>query len=136
MTPAPHRHLHQAVQAIAHQCWSPLTLAPWSLGPLALIPLLARKDDEDIQWHARHGLVQSGAWILTWLAASILLFALAFAPGIGRLFSLLWRVLPLGFLAVSVISMIRAINGGRFQIAWLSSFVDSLSGKGGRPSAE
>ena len=38
------------------------------LGLLALIPLLTEKDDKEVQWHAKHGLVQFFAWIILFVA--------------------------------------------------------------------
>ena len=33
-------------------------------GLLALIPLLVDKDDPEVQWHAKHGLVLTVAWVV------------------------------------------------------------------------
>ena len=42
-------------------------------GLLALIPLLVEKDDAEVQWHAKHGLIL----MATWIAVSIVLTILA-----------------------------------------------------------
>ena len=34
---------------------------------LALIPLLTKKDDREVQWHAKNGLVLLGAEIIVWI---------------------------------------------------------------------
>lgn len=39
---------------------------------LALTPLLVEKDDAELQWHAKHGLVLFGAEIAVFFAPSIL----------------------------------------------------------------
>ena len=39
---------------------------------LALIPLLMEQDDQDVRWHAKHGLVLLGAEIAAFLAIGIL----------------------------------------------------------------
>ncbi len=35
---------------------------------LALIPLVVEKEDREVQWHAKHGLVLTGAEVLFWVA--------------------------------------------------------------------
>jgi len=42
------------------------------LGILALIPLLVEKDDPEVQWHAKHGLVLTVGWIVLSIALAIL----------------------------------------------------------------
>ena len=34
------------------------------LGLLALIPLVVEKNDKDVQWHAKHGLVLTGLFLV------------------------------------------------------------------------
>ena len=41
------------------------------LGILALIPLLMKKDDTEVQWHAKNGLGLTVAWILLWIVIAI-----------------------------------------------------------------
>ena len=38
---------------------------------LALVPLLVEKDDKEVQWHAKHGIVLMVAEIVFWIAMSI-----------------------------------------------------------------
>src|SRR5207237_342824 len=44
---------------------------------LALIPLLTKKDDKEVQWHAKNGLCILGAEIDCWIVFVILGFALS-----------------------------------------------------------
>ena len=55
------------------------------LGLLALVPLLTEKDDKEVQWHAKHGLVQFFAWIVIFVLFSIL----SFIPGVGCVTSII-----------------------------------------------
>ena len=59
---------------------------------LALIPLVVEKDDREVQWHAKHGLVLTVAELIFWVAFQVLMFVLGsflgclvaiFAPIIG-----------------------------------------------------
>ena len=91
------------------------------LGILALIPLLTEKDDTEVQWHAKHGIVLLVAWIVLW----IVLFIIGMVPVVGQVIGcLLSIVLPLGILAVHIICIIKAINGERFRLPFISDFAD------------
>ena len=88
------------------------------LGPFALIPFLAEKDDQDVQWHARNGLVFFGADIVL----SIVLSA------IGTMFACVGCiiVIPAWILVavVHIVAMVKGVNGERFRIPGLSDFAD------------
>ena len=43
---------------------------------LALVPLLVEKDDKEVQWHAKHGIVLMIAEIVFWIAVTIVQMAL------------------------------------------------------------
>ena len=88
---------------------------------LALIPLLVEKDDAEVQWHAKNGLVWTAAWVGTWVA----LLLLNFLPVIGTLIGCLaLPVLVLGSLIIHVLGMIKALNGERMRLPMLSDFAD------------
>ena len=88
------------------------------LGPFALIPFLAEKDNQDIQWHAKHGLVLLGADIVI----SILLTIVS-TSCIGCLFTIpAWIAVA----AVHIICMVKGINGERFLIPYLSDLADQF----------
>ena len=38
---------------------------------LALVPLLTEKDDREVQWHAKHGIVLMVAEIVLWVALTM-----------------------------------------------------------------
>ena len=88
------------------------------LGPFALIPFLAEKDDQDIQWHAKHGLVLFGADIII----SILLTIVSTATAcVGCLVTLpVWIIVAI----VHIICIVKAVGGERFLIPGLSEFAD------------
>ncbi len=92
------------------------------LGLLALIPLLMEKDDQEVQWHAKHGLVLFGAWVVL----GIVLGVLSAVPVLGCLSMLVSVFLPLVALVVHIICIIKGINGERFKIPGLSDFADKF----------
>ena len=91
------------------------------LGLLALIPLLVEKDDREVQWHAKNGLVLTVAWFALWfvihLAGSIIHF-LACAGCLAG------SVLGILYLVIIILCIVKALNGERFIIPVLSQFVD------------
>jgi len=87
------------------------------LGLLALIPLVVVKDDREVQWHAKHGLVLTVAFIALSLAASTMTFLMGF-------FFFLNPLVYLGWLVVSVLAMLKAINGQRLVIPGISEYAD------------
>ena len=54
---------------------------------LALVPLLTEKDDKEVQWHAKHGLVLMVAELFLWIAISVVLGAIPVFGCIGLLFT-------------------------------------------------
>lgn len=87
------------------------------LGLLALIPLVVVKDDREVQWHAKHGLVLTVAFIALSLAASVMTFLSGF-------FFFLNPLVYLGWLVVSILAMLKAINGQRLLIPGISEYAD------------
>jgi len=82
------------------------------LGLLALIPLLVKKDDPDLQWHAKNGLTLFGAEIC-WVILQIIL---GFIPVLGCGVHILGCVVWIGFVVLVVICIIKAVQGQRFRI--------------------
>ncbi len=90
------------------------------LGPFALIPFLAEKDDQEVQWHAKHGLVLFGADIVI----SILLTVVSTMTAcVGCLVTLpVW----IAVVAVHIVCIVKGVNGERFLIPGLSDFADKF----------
>jgi uncharacterized membrane protein len=91
------------------------------LGILAIIPLLVEQDDAEVQWHAKHGIVL----LVSWIVISIALSILAILPVIGTIFGcagiwLLWLVA----LGVHIMCIIKALNGERFRVPFVTDFAD------------
>lgn len=91
------------------------------LGILALIPLLVEKEDAEVQWHAKHGIILLAAWIVVWVALIIISMVPVVGTAIGCLLSV---VLPLGILVVHIICIVKALNGDKFRLPMISDFAD------------
>ncbi|MGH9204748.1 MAG: hypothetical protein ACRD2A_26275 [Vicinamibacterales bacterium] len=90
---------------------------------LALVPLLTEKDDKEVQWHAKHGLVLMVAEIVLWVIVNIVVVGLG---PIGCIAALLTPLLALGQLILHIMCIIRGINGQRLIIPGLSDFANKM----------
>lgn len=93
------------------------------LWPLAFIPWLLAKDDAEVQWHAKHGLVLMAAEIAAFLALAVIMQILLVASfGVMFLVSLVFVFLWAAVLAVHVFAIVRALNGYRLLIPGVSKY--------------
>jgi uncharacterized membrane protein len=89
------------------------------LGVLAVIPLVVEKNDPEIQWHAKHGLVLFVAEIIL----GVIIGIITHIPVIGFLGCVLWLLWPL-ILVLHIIMIVKAVNGQRLLIPGISEFAD------------
>ncbi len=91
---------------------------------LALVPLLVEKDDKEVQWHAKHGLVLVVAEIVFWIAVSIVQVALGSILGciVGFLGLFVWVAIVI----LHILAMVKGVNGGRLIIPGVSQYADKL----------
>ncbi|MEP7009867.1 MAG: hypothetical protein ABJC13_06055 [Acidobacteriota bacterium] len=92
------------------------------LGLLAIIPFVVEKDDKEVQWHAKHGLVIC----VLWVAVSLVFFVLAHIPFLGCLAGLISIFIPIGMLILAVLCIMKAVNGQRFIIPGVSQYADKF----------
>lgn len=92
------------------------------LGLLALIPLLVKKEDREVQWHAKNGLALFVAYIIIIIAWTVLN---NFLPAsIGCALSFVNCGLWIGYLAICILAIMKAVKGERFRIPVISEFAD------------
>lgn len=90
---------------------------------LALVPLLVEKEDKEVQWHAKHGIVLMVAEIVLWIAVTIVSFILSsMSLALGCVISLLTFGLWIGILVVHVLCIVKGVNGQRFLIPGVSEY--------------
>ena len=90
---------------------------------LALVPLLVEKEDSEVQWHAKHGIVLMVAEIVLWIVVTIISMVMAMAlPIVGCLFTLVHFALWLAILVLHVMAIIKGINGSRLLIPGVSEY--------------
>ena len=94
---------------------------------LALIPLLVDKEDREVQWHAKHGLVLTVAEVVVMIGLQVVVMILsAISGGLGCVFTLLIPIFMLAILIVHVLCIVKGIKGQRFLIPGVSEFVDKF----------
>jgi uncharacterized membrane protein len=91
---------------------------------LALVPLLVEKDDKEVQWHAKHGIVLMLAELFLWIAIYIVQAILGTI--LGCLFALLTLPVGLAIIVVHILAIVKGIGGGRLIIPGVSQYVEKL----------
>ena len=91
---------------------------------LALVPLLVEKDDREVQWHAKHGIVLMVAELVLWIAIYIVQAVLGTI--LGCLFALLTLPIGLAIVVVHILAIVKGINGGRLIIPGVSQYTEKL----------
>ena len=97
-----------------------LMIALSYLGPLALVPLLVEKDDAEVQWHAKHGLVL----LILWIGVSVALGIITAVPGVGCLAVFAYPFVGLAAVVIHIMCIVKGVNGERFKLPGISDFAD------------
>jgi uncharacterized membrane protein len=94
------------------------------LGPLALVSLIAGRNDF-VKWHAKQGILISLSAVATFvlLRPFHALFYLIWGF-LGDLFFAAEILVLIGFLAVAVLCLVRALEGERFRLPLFSDIAD------------
>ena len=95
------------------------------IGLLALSPLLLKKDDREVQWHAKNGLALLVAELVVWVVFWIIGYAMrstVLGCGLATIQCAVW----LGFLVVRILAIVKGVGGQRFRIPVVSDFADKM----------
>jgi uncharacterized membrane protein len=92
---------------------------------LAIVPLLVEKNDREVQWHAKHGLVLMVAELVLWVAIVFMTSVVSIATlGLGCVFSLFAVFVWIGVLVLHVAAIVKGIGGGRLIVPGVSQYAD------------
>lgn len=91
---------------------------------LALIPLVVEKEDKEVQWHAKHGLVLTVAELIFWVAFQVLIVVLG--TFLGCLAGIFAPVFWLAFVLLHIFAIVKGINGQRLIIPGVSQYADKF----------
>jgi hypothetical protein len=105
-------HPHRAVMIVLAYLW-----------PLAIVPLLAEKDDPEVQWHAKHGLLLMVVELLLFLVFTMLTTAISLATfGAGCVMGIVVVFVWVAVLALHVVAIVKGINGKRLIVPGVSEY--------------
>ena len=92
---------------------------------LALIPLLTKKEDAEVQWHAKNGIGILIGEILAWIVLTVIGFVApdAVGCGVGVISCAVW----IAFLVVRIIALIKGVGGQRFSVPVLTDLGQKIS---------
>lgn len=93
------------------------------LGLLALIPLVTEKEDREVQWHAKHGLVLFAADIALIILLTIFSSIFSFVD-FGCTGCILQWIASIVIFVVHIMGIVKGLNGQRLIIPGLSELVD------------
>jgi uncharacterized membrane protein len=94
---------------------------------LALVPLLVEKHDQEVQWHAKHGIVLMVAELILLIAIATVVLSVSFASvGLGCVLIVFLSFAWIGVLALHIVAIVKGINGGRLIIPGVSEYADRL----------
>ena len=95
------------------------------LWPLALVPLLVEKDDPEVQWHAKHGLVLMIAELLLFLAFTTMTTVISLATfGVGCVMGMFGVFIWVAVVALHVAAILKGINGTRLIVPGVSNYAN------------
>jgi len=94
------------------------------LGLLALIPLLVKKEDREIQWHAKNGLALFVIYVIFAIAWAV---TSNFLPAsIGCAMSFVSCAIWLVYLVLIIMGIMKAVKGERMRFPLISDFADKM----------
>jgi uncharacterized membrane protein len=97
------------------------------LWPLAFVPLLLEKEDPEVQWHAKHGIVLMVAELVLLFGYVMLTSIVSLATlGLGCVLSLFLVFAWIGILGLHVAAILKGVNGGRLIIPHVSDYTNRL----------
>ena len=95
------------------------------LWPLAIVPLLLEKDDADVQWHAKHGLVLLAAELLLLIGLAVVTSLVSLATFVfGCALSMFMVLIWVAILAVHIVAILKGLGGTRLIIPGISEYAN------------
>ena len=97
---------------------------PWLVvlayaGPLGFIPLLVEKDDREIRWHARNGLLLFGALAAIGIVATLVSVLI---PRLGCLYAVAMTGAVVLYGLCAVVAVVKALQGLRLYVPGISAY--------------
>jgi uncharacterized membrane protein len=92
---------------------------------LFLIPLLTKKDDAEVQWHAKSGMGITIGEAIVWVAWWIIMFILpdVVSCALGTFSCIIF----LGFVVLRIICIVKGASGQRFVVPVLTDLGQKIN---------
>jgi uncharacterized membrane protein len=94
-----------------------------------LIPIFVKKDDPEVQWHAKNGFSLFLVYFvirIVWWAVVRFIFSTVIGCFTGPILIGISCLLWLGYIALMVLCIMKAVNGQRLRLPVISTFADRL----------
>ena len=90
---------------------------------LSIIPLVTKKEDREVQWHAKNGLILA----IVYTAIEVIFYIIGqFFPLIGCLTLWVPCVVFIGYVILVVMAIVKATSGQRLRVPMLSDYADKM----------
>ena len=92
---------------------------------LALIPFLVEQEDDEVQWHAKHGLVLTGAELVLWILITIANWILGMVLGpLACIGCLPIAVVFVAVIVFRILCIAKGFEGQRLTVPGVSEYAD------------
>jgi uncharacterized membrane protein len=90
---------------------------------LSIIPLVSKKEDAEVQWHAKNGLV----FAIVYTAIEVVFWGIGhFFPLVGCLTVWVPCIVFIGYVILAVMGIVKATSGQRLRVPMLSDYADKM----------
>lgn len=93
---------------------------------LGIVPLIAKKDDREVKWHAMNGLLLFAAYVLVsivwWILQTFVLGNVG--CGLGMILTLISCGISIGYIVIFIMAIMKAIRGERMRFPVISDMAD------------
>jgi uncharacterized membrane protein len=88
---------------------------------LGFIPLLAAKQNREIRWHARNGLLLFGAVAALLIAATLIGLVV---PSLSCVYVIVMFVAGVLYVIIAILAIVKALDGHRLIVPVISRYAD------------
>jgi uncharacterized membrane protein len=90
---------------------------------LSLIPLTQKKDDPEVQWHAKNGFVMA---IVSTACSAIVFIVGMFSSMLAMALSCINCFIGLAYLIFTIICIMKALSGQRYRVPVLTDYAEKM----------
>lgn len=103
------------------RAWRSWMLVLGYLPLFGLIPLAASRNDREVRWHARNGLLLFASVVVVGAAATLIGVVV---PRLSCLYGIAMLVVLVVYTVVVILAIVKALGGERLIVPGISSYAD------------